>query len=418
MSVKVTKLPNGLRVATDHIPHIQTVSIGAWVGSGTRHETAEVNGIAHLLEHMAFKGTERRSAYQIAEEIEAVGGSLNAYTSRESTAYYAKVMSDDAALAFDIISDILQNPKFDEVELQRERAVVLQEIGEAWDAPDDIVFDHFQEVAFPGQGLGRPILGKADIVRGLGAGVLRNFMDCSYGLDRVVFAAAGNLDHDDLVAWAEEAFSEKRNGPAPQPEKAAYTGGDLREGRDTEQVHLVLGFDGVGFLDPDYYACHLLSTLFGGGMSSRLFQQVREERGLVYSIHSFSSSYSDSGLFGVYAGTGRQEVAEVIPVLCDELNKLHGGVGERELEIAKNQLRASLLMSRESSSNRCEQLAQQLLTHGRVLPSAEVLGKMNSVTTDDLQRVIERLLSKRPTMASVGQIGSVESFDQIERRLA
>ncbi|HIP79141.1 MAG TPA: insulinase family protein, partial [Kiloniellaceae bacterium] len=254
------------------MPGTATVSLGAWVGAGTRHETPEVNGIAHLLEHMAFKGTERRSARDIAEQIEAVGGHLNAYTSRENTAFYAKVLSEDAGLALDIVADILQHPAFLEEELERERAVVLQEIGQALDTPDDIVFDYFQETAYPAQALGRPVLGESTTVAGLSRAALCDYMQSHYGPGQMVLAAAGDVEHERFVAQVAEAFGDTAFGANGATDPAAYSGGDRRENRELEQVHLLLGFDAPGYLDDDYYALTLLSMLFGGGMSSRLFQ--------------------------------------------------------------------------------------------------------------------------------------------------
>ncbi len=416
MSVHITRLPSGLTVATDAMPGTATVSLGAWVGAGTRHETPEVNGIAHLLEHMAFKGTERRSAQDIAVEIEAVGGHLNAYTSRENTAFYAKVLSEDAPLALDIIADILQHSTFLEEELERERAVVLQEIGQAYDTPDDIVFDHFQETAYPGQALGRPVLGETHTVSALRRDSLWDYMRGHYGPQQTVVAAAGDIDHDRFVAMVTEAFVHDgfRSNGATDP--ADYRGGDRREERDLEQVHLLLGFDGVGYLDDDYYAMNLLSTLFGGGMSSRLFQEVREKRGLVYSIYAFHSAFLDGGLFGLYAGTGSREVSELVPVVCDELAKLTQGVTPEELERARAQVRASLLMSRERSSSRAEQLAQQLLIYGRAVPLDEVLGKIAAVNRDDMVRVAERVMASAPTLTAIGPLAHLESAERIAAR--
>jgi predicted Zn-dependent peptidase len=416
MSIEVTRLPSGLTVATDSMP-TATVSLGAWIGAGTRHEAAELNGIAHLLEHMAFKGTQRRSAQDIAEEIEAVGGHLNAYTSRENTAFYAKVLAEDAPLALDIVSDILQHPTFLEEELERERAVVLQEIGQAYDTPDDIVFDYFQETAYPGQALGRPVLGESHTVGGLGRTALWDYLHGHYGPQQMVVAAAGQIEHDRFVEMAAAAFAHEDFSSNGATDTADYRGGDRREKRDLEQVHLLLGFDGVGYLDDDYYALSALSTLFGGGMSSRLFQEVREKRGLVYSVYSFHSAFLDGGLFGIYAGTGTQEIRELVPVVCDELSKLTKGVSEEELERARAQLRASLLMSRESSSARAEQIAQQLLIYGRPVPVEEVLGKIAAVTAADIQRVALRLLKSAPTVTAIGPLAHLESAERIAARL-
>jgi predicted Zn-dependent peptidase len=304
MSVGLATLSNGLRIVTDRIDTVATVSLGLWVDVGTRHEPAAINGVAHFLEHMAFKGTKRRSALAIAEEIEAVGGHLNAYTSRESTAYYAKVLKEDVGLALDILADILQHSTFEPSELERERTVILQEIGQANDTPDDIIFDYFQERAFPGQAMGRPVLGSPEIIKKLARKSVVSYLKNHYSASRMVVSAAGNLDHDKFVALAETLLSDLPAERAVGTEPARYVGGEHRQDRDLEQLHLVLGFPGLKLDDPDYYAAAVLSTAFGGGMSSRLFQEVREKRGLVYAISSFAHSYRDGGLFGIYAGTG------------------------------------------------------------------------------------------------------------------
>ena len=416
MSIDVTRLPNGLTVASDRIATVETVSLGAWVGVGTRHEPAAINGVAHLLEHMAFKGTERRSAYDIAREIEAVGGHLNAYTSRESTAYYARVLADDAPLAVDIIADILQHPTFDNEELTRERAVVLQEIGQAYDTPDDNIFDRFQETAYPGQAVGRPVLGTGEIVSRIDRDTLRGYMSRHYGGQTMVIAAAGKIEHARLLELVTDAFADLPREAESGAEPAVYQGGDYREKRDLEQVHVLLGFNSVGYLDADYHAASVLSTLFGGGMSSRLFQEVREKRGLVYSVYSFVSAYRDGGLFGIYAGTGEKEVGELIPVICDELGKLAADATEEEVIRARAQLKASILMSLESTNARCEQLAQQILIYGRPLTVDEVVRKIEAVDADQVRRLAGRLAAGRPTLSSLGPIRRVEAFDRLAAR--
>jgi predicted Zn-dependent peptidase len=418
MTVRVTMLPSGLRVATDDMANVETVSLGVWVGVGTRHEPRAINGVAHLLEHMAFKGTERRSALKIAEEIEAVGGHLNAYTSREQTAFYAKLLKEDVALGVDVLADILQHSVFDEAELQRERAVVLQEIGQAHDTPDDIVFDHLQLAAFPDQALGRPVLGSAEIVSALTRDDVRGYMKGHYGGANMVLAAAGRLDHDRIADLAAHAFDALPADRTATTDLARYGGGDKREERDLEQVHLTLGFDGIAYDDPDYYAMAVFSTLFGGGMSSRLFQEIREKRGLVYSIYSFSASYRDGGLFGVYAGTGEKEIGELIPVMCAEFHRAAAAIDVEEVRRARAQLKASLLMSLESTSARTEQIANHLLIYGRVLPTDELVRRVEAVDEAAVRRVVKRLMATRPSLAAVGPLGRLESLDAIAARLA
>ncbi len=417
-SVRITTLPNGFRVATDRMDSVETTSLGVWSGIGTRHEPPEHNGVAHLLEHMAFKGTTRRSARDIVVEIEDVGGFLNAYTGREQTAFYAKVLAEDTNLAVDILADLLQNSVFDADELVRERAVVLQEIGQAEDTPDDIIFDHFQEVAFPGQAMGRPVLGKAEIVRDLPRDVVANYMASRYRADRMVLAASGRLDHDALVDLALKLFDKLPTGASVAPEPARYGGGDKRAQRDLEQVHLVLGFDGVGYDDPDYYVAAVLSQLLGGGMSSRLFQEIREKRGLVYSIHSFTGTYQDGGIFGIYAGTGEDEVTELLPVVCDELQKVTTDMSANEVARAAAQLKAATLMSREKPSSRCEQLASQLLIYGRPVPPAEVVARIDAVTVPDLARLAQRLFASKPCLTALGPVERVMPYDALVGRLS
>ncbi len=414
----VIRLDNGMRVVADPMPSVETVSLGVWVGVGTRDETPEINGVAHFLEHMVFKGTKRRSAAAIAKEVEAVGGHMNAYTSRENTAFYVKVLKQDVGLAVDIIADLLQNALLDPAEVERERSVVLQEIGQANDTPDDIIFDHFQETAFPDQALGRPVLGSVETVRRLSRERLETYLRGHYGGERMVLTAAGNIEPERIVGLAEEAFCNLPRIGRSRAEPARYRGGEHREDRDLEQLHLLLGFPALGYHDEDFYAESVLSTLLGGGMSSRLFQEIRENRGLVYSIYSFGSFYQDSGLFGVYAGTGPEEVGELVPVLCDELGKVRHGVTEEEVARARAQMKASLLMGLESTMARCEQAGQQILVYGRPLTVNEVLDRIEAVDAAGVERVAARLMAGPPTLAALGPTGTLESYDAIVRRLA
>jgi predicted Zn-dependent peptidase len=418
MTIQVTRLANGLRVATDRMDSVETASLGVWADVGTRNEPGEINGVSHLLEHMAFKGTTRRSARAIAEEIEAVGGHLNAYTAREQTAYYARILADDMPLAVDIIADILQHSTFDAEELARERAVVLQEIGQAEDTPDDIIFDYFQAAAFPDQAMGRPVLGKAEIVRDMRGETISAYMRQHYAPERLVLAAAGRVDHDWLVEVATRAFTDLSRGGANTPEPASYIGGESRIERDLEQVHVVLGLPGVGYLDPDHYALGILSTLFGGGMSSRLFQEIREKRGLVYSIYSFASAFRDGGIFGIYAGTGENEAAEILPLVIEELRRLPATLTSEELARARAQAKAGVLMARESTSNRAEQLASQLLIYGRPLPSEEIIQRIEAVDAAQLARVARRLMAGTPTLAALGPLGHLARLKSVAGRLA
>jgi predicted Zn-dependent peptidase len=422
MTTQLATLANGLRIVTDRIDTVDTASLGLWVDVGTRHEAPAVNGAAHFLEHMAFKGTERRSARAIAEEIEAVGGHLNAYTSRESTAYYAKVLKEDVPLALDILADILLHSSFDPTEFERERTVILQEIGQANDTPDDIIFDHFQERAFPDQAMGRPVLGSPEIIRQLSRESVMAYLRDHYGAARMVLSASGNLDHDRFVDLADRLLSAMPpiggNGRALATEPARYIGGEHRQGRDLEQLHLVLGFPGLTLGDPDYYAAAVLSTAFGGGMSSRLFQEVREKRGLAYTIHSFAHSFRDGGLFGIYAGTGETDAAELMPVLCEETMRLGDGLTPVELARAKAQMKAGLLMSLESTGARCEQMAQHMLIHGTPFDPAEMVHHLDAVDDAAIGRVVAGWRAAPPTLAALGPVAQLEDFERVRARLA
>ena len=418
MTSRLTTLNNGLKVVTYRMPSVETASVGVWVGAGTRNESVAVNGVAHLLEHMAFKGTTTRSAADIAEQIEAVGGHLNAYTGRESTVYYAKVMKEDVNLALDIIGDILLNATFDEEELRRECAVVLQEIGQAHDTPDDLIFDYFQSVAFPDQALGRPVLGCPDVVGSMSRQAITEYMHKAYSSDRMVLAAAGNVDHDALVERTQALFGGRPSNGGIECEAAWYAGGEQRDSRDLEQLHLVLGFAGVPYGDDDFYAATALSTLLGGGMSSRLFQEIRERRGLVYSIYSFASYYADSGLFGIYAGTGASEAGELVEAICAEVRRLPGSLLESEICRTRNQLKAGTLMSLESTGSLCDQLGQQTLVFGAPIPLEEQVRRIEAVDSEAIARVAHRIFSGKPTVAAVGPSEQLPAFSDISSMLA
>jgi predicted Zn-dependent peptidase len=416
--VELTTLPSGLTVLTERMERVETVSFGAYIGAGTRHETAAENGVAHFLEHMAFKGTSSRSAIDIAEAVENVGGHINAYTSREQTAYYVKLLKEDLSLGVDIIGDILCHSTFEPEELERERGVILQEIGQANDTPDDIVFDHFQSAAYPAQPMGRPVLGTEGIIRGMKREALPGFMSAHYTPENMVIAACGNLRHAEVVDMVGQHFADLPKAKREEPMPADYMGGEYRESRDLDQAHIVLGFASPSYGERDYYPAMLLSTLLGGGMSSRLFQEIREKRGLVYSIYSFTSPAKDGGLFGIYAGTGESEVAELMPVTLEELGKVQHEVTAAEINRARAQLKAGLLMSLESTGSRCEQLARQWQIFGRLIPASETVAKIEAVTEADIRAVAAKIFRQKPTLATIGPIGQVPKFSSIIDRLA
>lgn len=421
MVVNVTRLENGLTVVTDLMPHLETTSVGVWVNTGARNECPHQHGVSHLLEHMAFKGTQRRSARAIAEEIENVGGHINAHTTHETTAYYARVLKNDLPLAIDLLSDILQHSVFEAGELERERGVVIQEIGQSLDTPDDLVFDHLLEAAYPAQALGRTILGTVDTVRSFGRDALQGYMSERYQARGMVLAAAGAVDHAELVALAEERFAalpgERERGLEP----AKFRGGERREARELEQAHVALAFEGPAYNDEDYYTAQIFSSVLGGGMSSRLFQEVREKRGLCYSVFAYAWSFVDTGMLGVYAGTSPDDLAELMPVIAGEIARLGEDATEEETARARAQMKAGLLMNLESSSSRAEQIARQYTIHGRVLPLDEMIAKVDAVDAAAMRRFASRFLAKpKPAMAAVGPLngagGGLESYERLAAR--
>lgn len=413
MSVQITTLKSGLRVVSDSLQNVETVTVGTWVDVGSRFEAASENGLSHMLEHMAFKGTERRTALDIAEEIENVGGYLNAYTSREHTAYYARLLKEDLALGIDVLADILQNSTFNAEELERERGVIIQEIGQAEDTPDDVVFDLLQSAAYQNQPMGRPILGTTELVSNFRREDLANYMSGHYKANQMAVVAAGNLDHELFVRMVEDQFSSLELKRDNIKDNAIYSGGSNYVERDLEQVNLLFGFDGIAFDDPDYYAAQVMSMIFGGGMSSRLFQEVREKRGLVYSIYSYMASYVDGGTFGIYAGTGPDQVLELTPVVSEEFHKLAHKVSAEEVSRAKAQLKAGILMSLESTTSRMEQLGRQQMIFNRHIPREETMAKIDMVDEGTIVKCAQRILSNSDL--SIGAIGPLASLDPYEK---
>jgi predicted Zn-dependent peptidase len=406
MTVELTKLPSGLSVITDTMPQLKTASLGVWVGAGSRDEKTDEHGISHFLEHMAFKGTKRRTARQIAEEIEAVGGDLNAATGVEMTAYYARMLEADVPLAIDVLADILTEPTFVPDEIARERNVIIQEIGAVEDTPDDLVFDHLQATAFPGQAVGRSILGTPATVRSLDGKTLQSYLGRHYRAPVAVVAAAGAVDHDAIVEDVARRFSAFDGPAAAASATARFSGGTHVEVRDLEQVHVALALEGVPQRDPSIFSLQVFTNVLGGGMSSRLFQEVREQRGLCYSIYAFHSPYTDTGMFGLYAGTDASDSAELMRVVAGELNAAAGNLTEAEVARVKAQMKAGLLMALESSGARAEQLARQMLVHGRIIPIEEIVAKIDAVTVESARKAGRDLLARSgPAVAVLGAEG-------------
>ena len=415
---QVTTLPNGLRVISDHVPSMHSVAVGIWAGVGTRYEDMVHNGAAHMVEHMLFKGTKTRDALQIAQSIESAGGHMNAYTSREVTSYHTHMLKDDLGLSLNVLSDMYANSTLPDDEIERERQVILQEIGMCNDTPDDLVFDNYYEAAYPGQTLGAPILGSSDHVAGMSREALTGFIQKFYSPSRTVISAAGHVDHDTLVGKVAAVFE---GLPADQefvPKPANYQGSDHRVQKDLEQAHFILGFQSLSRLDDDHYTAQALSTLLGGGMSSRLFQEVREKRGLVYSIFSFNSAYQDDGQFGIYAGTGPESLSEIIPVISDEILKVTQNVSEEEVQRAKTQLKSSLLIGRESMMTRADQQAKYLLFKEGQFDIEETLQKIDAIDAAQIKAVASRIFASKPNLAALGPLDNLPEFNVIEDRLA
>jgi predicted Zn-dependent peptidase len=404
MKPTITTLSNGLRVVSHAMPHLETVSLGLWVGAGARHETERENGVSHFLEHMAFKGTKRRTAQQIAEEIEEVGGELNAATSLENTAYYARVLKGDEGVALGLIADILQNAVFDRAELEGERQVILQEIAATRDSPDDIAYDLLHDAAFPKQPVGRAILGTPDSVKRFTAGDLKGFLRRRYAPQNMVISAAGAVRHATLVRHAEALFgglSDKGRSGGSKPAK--YVGGTRVSEKPFEQSHLLIGFPSPSYQEDAFFTAQVFSGLFGGGMSSRLFQEVREKRGLCYAIYSTAWGLRDVGVFGIHAATGTEVMDALIDVIGAEIKRAADEAPSGpELARAKAQLKAGLLMSLESSSARAEQMARHLLSHGRILPTDELIEQVDAVTPEKVRSFAGEMAASAPTVVIVG----------------
>ncbi|MEM9394945.1 MAG: pitrilysin family protein [Pseudomonadota bacterium] len=398
---QLTTLSNGFRVVTEAMPGLKSAAVGIWVQAGGRHESAEQNGIAHFLEHMAFKGTARRSTLQIAEAIEDVGGYINAYTSREVTAYYARVLEDDVELAVDVIADILRNPVFDPAEIEVERGVILQEIGQALDTPDDVVFDWLQEQAFGGQALGRTILGPAERVRSFARDDFFGFVDTHYNPQNMVLAAAGAVDHDALVALAEALFGDMSSRPIAKVDRAEFTCGEARVIKPLEQVHFTLALPGQGYRDKGVYTGQVFATAMGGGMSSRLFQEIREKRGLCYSIFAQAGSWEETGLLTIYAGTSADEIGGLVDITLKELRRSAEDMSEEEVARARAQMKSGLLMGLESPSSRAERLARLVGIWDRVPPLEETLSRIDGVTTAAVCAYAEKICTQGQAATAV-----------------
>ncbi len=420
MSIQLHTLPNGMRVVTEHMPGLQSASIGVWVSAGGRHETVQQNGIAHFLEHMAFKGTTTRSALQIAEQIEDVGGYINAYTSRETTAYYVRVLNNDVPLAVDILSDILRNSVFDPREIEVERGVILQEIGQTLDTPDDIIFDWLQETAYPDQSIGRSILGPADNIKRFDRDDLTSFVSAQYQPQRMILAAAGGIDHDALLSLVTQAFQDLSPDVTPQLETIAkFSRGEYRNEKTLEQAHFALAFESPSYKSDDIYTAQVYSITLGGGMSSRLFQEAREKRGLCYSIFAQTGAYVDTGMTTIYAGTAGDQIAGLSRLTIDEFKRAADDMTQAEVDRARAQMKAGLLMGLESASNRAERLARMVQVWGYVPDLSEAVEKIDAVDLTSVKAYAEQVATTAKMASAIyGPISSAPTLDELENQRA
>lgn len=417
--IRISTLPNGLRIVTHRMAGLHSASVGIWVNAGGRDERVEQNGIAHFLEHMAFKGTEKRSSLQIAEALEDVGGYLNAYTSRDVTAYYARVLKDDVTLALDVISDIVLNPVFDPREIELERGVILQEIGMSLDTPDDVIFDWLQEAAYPDQPMGRTILGPSERVSSFTRTDLAGFVAEHYGPGQMVVAAAGAVDHDQIVAQVSALFGALKPLDKVTRQPALWQGAEQRRVKDLEQAHFALALEGPGFSDPDYFATQIWTNALGGGMSSRLFQKIREERGLCYSIFAQSGFHDDTGMVTIYAGTSEDQIADLSRLTIDELKRSAEDMSEAEVARAKVQMKAGMLMGLESPSGQAERMARSLAIWGRVPEAEEVAELIDAVSLRQVKEHAARLLhAARPALALYGPVERAPAREHLQEWLA
>ena len=409
--IKSTKLNNGMTVISDSIDSIETISLGIFVSVGSVNEEDNQKGLSHFLEHMVFKGTTTRNALQISSEIESVGGIMNAFTGQEMTGFHVKILKEHLPLAIDIISDMLQNPTFDPIEFDRERKVVIQEIKMVNDSPDDYISDLFQSTCFTNERLGSPILGFEEGILSYTPDDIRNYMNTNYSIDKMVLVASGNVKHDELVDLANKFIVKLKQFRTKQVKKQNYTGGYLYKERDLEQIHIMIGYEGYSYNDDNKYKLMLLSSILGSGSSSRLFQEVREKRGLVYTVYSTTSSFRDTGTFGVYAACEPSKTGEVISIVKEELNKIQSNLSIEELNKAKMQLKSSILMGLEQNSNRMEKIASQYLLEGKINEVDETINSINCLNIEDIESIASSIINNNKyTLTILGKPSNTDLY--------
>jgi predicted Zn-dependent peptidase len=416
--VRLTRLPNGITVVTEHMPGLRSVTAGIWVRRGSRHEAPELNGICHFIEHAVFKGTHRRSARDIAIESDRLGGNLDAFTTHEMTGFAIKVADQSLGRALDLLSDILANPKFDQTDLDREQKVILEEMKMVEDTPDELLGELFNAAYFPGHSLGRPIEGTEETVSSFDQNTLTSFHALEFSPANLVVAAAGNVEHQELVDLVANCFQGSATATNHTQQQSPTPAAPIliEQKKELEQAHLVIATPWPDAKDADRYAASLLASVMGGGTSSRLWQTVREERGLAYSVGAGGSTFSDVGVFTIYAGTSPEHLNEVLDISLDEMRRVvNESVPEDELKLAKEQALSSILLSLESSSARVSALARQEIIHGRRISPQEIIEKMEAVTADDMQRVAQEYFHSEKI--ALGALGNLNGFNVDRSRL-
>ena len=409
-------LNNGLTVVSETLLHTETVAINLLVKLGSRYETKDTNGISHFLEHMSFKGTNNRTSQQIAEEFELLGAHFNAYTGREHTVYTIFLLKNHVEPALAGFTDIIQNSIFADEEIERERTVILQELAQSLDSPEDMVFDNLQAVVFKDQAIGRPIIGTLDIVSKINADHLKQYVGNYYNASQIILAIAGNIEHKKVIVLAEKYFSSLKTSITNKPEEIKYIGGHNYHEKDLEQVQIIMCFNSIGYVDDDYYVSQLLSGILGDGMSSRLFQEVREKRGLVYSVGSYNLTYSDCGTFNLYAGTDEAKTKEVITVIAEELIKTSNGILDQELQRVKERIKTALMASKEMSSHKASDLASDYAIYNKHFTAAETLEKINIITKDNITEYAKKLYSNsNVSISAIGKISKIIPYEQVKQ---
>lgn len=414
MAIGLSRLRNGIRVVTEQMPGVSSVAVGCWVGTGSRDEAPAEAGVSHFLEHLLFKGTPSRTAREIAEAIDAVGGDMNAYTAKEYTSFYVRTLARDSGLALDVLAEILQDPALRVEDVDAERQVILEEVLMHLDEPADVAYEHALESLFPGHGLGREILGDQDVIKTVSVPGIRSFFDRHYRPGNIVVSAAGAVEHDELVAGLERRFADWEGGSPPERSAPASP---LRPvdvvSRDTEQAHLVVSMRAPHRWAPERYALLLMNHALGGGVSSRLFQRIREERGLAYSVASEWSGYADAGALVISVGTAPDHAAEVLDLVREELAAMAtGGLTEREVAVAKGHVNADTLLALEDSGSRMSRIGASVLLHDEVLPIEEILARIEAVTREEIADLAASILSDERSLAVVGPFGPGE-FDPL-----